>query len=126
MINFCVPSIGDAFRVFLPQRVAQHRPATRDLRRAADKWDSPHFTGIFLASGLYSSQALSRPAPNSSQGTPRRERAGQAASHRTLVPPQPQHQPRQPERGQEHQSHCHFKWQAFDANHDAQPRQTKA
>jgi hypothetical protein len=30
--------------------------------RAADKWDSPRFLRLFLASGLYCSQAESRPA----------------------------------------------------------------
>ncbi len=34
----------------------------RLTQRAADKWDSARFTGIFLASGLYCSQAESRPA----------------------------------------------------------------
>jgi hypothetical protein len=33
----------------------------RPTKCAADKWDSPRFPGIFLASGLYSSQAESRP-----------------------------------------------------------------
>jgi len=31
-------------------------------QRAPDKWESARLTGIFLASGLYCSQALSRPA----------------------------------------------------------------
>jgi hypothetical protein len=30
--------------------------------RAADKWDSARFLSLFLASGLYCSQAESRPA----------------------------------------------------------------
>jgi hypothetical protein len=29
---------------------AQHGPAVRDLRRAADGWDSPRFIGMFAAS----------------------------------------------------------------------------
>jgi hypothetical protein len=31
-------------------------------QRAADKWESARFTGIFLASGLYCPQAESSPA----------------------------------------------------------------
>ena len=31
-------------------------------QRAPDWWESAHFTGFFLASGLYCSQAESRPA----------------------------------------------------------------
>ena len=34
----------------------------RPTQRAADKWDSAHFIGIFLASGLYCPQAESQPA----------------------------------------------------------------
>jgi len=33
----------------------------RPTQRAADKWDSPRFTNIFLTSSLYCSQAPSRP-----------------------------------------------------------------
>jgi len=32
-------------------------------KRAADKWGSARFTGVFLASGFSCSQAFSQPAP---------------------------------------------------------------
>jgi hypothetical protein len=36
-------------------------PRRHSLTLPADKWDSPRFTSIFLASGLYCSQAESCP-----------------------------------------------------------------
>jgi len=54
--------VSTSLRQFVRRLEADAVKACNLTMRAADKWDSPRFTDLFLASGLYCSQAESRPA----------------------------------------------------------------
>jgi len=46
----------------MTEEAAQHSPASRDLRRAPDGWESPRFQALFLPQVGSIKMAWSRPA----------------------------------------------------------------